>query len=116
MRLSQYSLKYVSFRDQRSDGTTWLYVIGEPEPCWNVKIGISRNPHKRLSSLQSGHHSRLVIHRVYEFPDTASARAAERKFHKHFSEDGMCGEWFGIPPSTAIEVIEEAHTWPVSEP
>jgi hypothetical protein len=93
---------------------TFLYIIGEPEPCWNVKIGITSNIGSRLSQLQPGHPSRLVVHRSYAFDERYAAFRAERQAHEFFDDARMCGEWFDITPEEAIMGIEEAHTWPVS--
>jgi len=91
---------------------TYLYIIGETNP-WAVKIGISSDPQARVVALQSGHHSRLVLHRAYPYPDRMAAEAAERYYHDFFQDARMCGEWFGISLEEAAMGIEEAHTWPV---
>lgn len=98
---------------------TFLYIIGEPDtekfPCWNVKIGITRDLRARLRQLQPGHHSKLVIHKYYRFGDRRSALEAEARWHRFFEDAQMCGEWFGISPEEAIVGIEESHTWQVGQ-
>lgn len=87
----------------------YLYIIGEAAPgCRTVKVGVTQSLAGRLSSLQTGHHSRLMVHRAYPFPDRESANRAERRFHiAHGDDCGMCGEWFGMPPERSAAFIEE---------
>lgn len=56
-----------------------------------VKIGYSKNPWVRLSSLRSGHPSELRMKWLFE-----GTRATERYFHWLFQNHRVRGEWFEL--------------------
>lgn len=67
-----------------------VYFISDGEA---VKIGISKNPTKRLAQLQTGHPRRLSI--LATLPGGADE---EMQLHGRFREHRLHGEWFGDCP------------------
>lgn len=66
--------------------TSVVYFIGDGDA---VKIGISKNPKKRLRQLQTGHPKKLSI--LATFPGAADE---EMQFHGRFRPHHLQGEWF----------------------
>jgi len=58
-----------------------------------VKIGISRNPLKRLSSLRTGNGNKLAL-----VAQCSGVLADERRLHRFFREERVEGEWFRLSP------------------
>lgn len=75
----------------------YLYFIrcGKNGP---IKIGIARDPQKRLVTLQIGNPRRLVL--IGTLEDCADL---ERRLHEHFAADHIGGEWFR--PSKALRTF-----------
>ena len=72
-------------------------IVDEDELA--VKIGVTTNLKKRLSSLQSGSPVRLsVAWRVHRHSPTA-AKWVERRLHREFEAARSHGEWFDIAVS-----------------
>ncbi len=67
-----------------------------------VKIGLAKDPKKRLRQLQTGNPQRLTLMHWEEVPEK-QARAIERAFHAAFAPWRLHGEWFA--PCGAIEWI-----------
>lgn len=59
------------------------------------KIGISKNPQRRLKQLQTGSGDRLLLHRTWQLKDD---RSTEKKLHRMFwqSKSRHNGEWFEL--------------------
>jgi hypothetical protein len=70
-----------------SDG--WIYLVGSGLSPKVAKIGFASDPHRRLSSLQTGSAEKLGI--MLAIPGT---RIGERVLHKSFAEYRVKGEWF----------------------
>lgn len=70
----------------------YVYAITAPE-LDRVKIGVAKNVHKRLTTLQCGSPCDLVIHsaREHEYP-----LLVERRLHRRFKDAFVKGEWFDI--------------------
>lgn len=77
----------------------FVYAIREKD-TGNVKLGISRDPHARLSQLQTGnsHELELVAYRKAE-----NRFADERIIHADAEAYRLRGEWF---TSSALEVLQ----------
>ena len=93
----------------------WLYVIKNPMwPDW-IKIGITRNLSKRLSSYNTGApHDQVYFD--YEFYTMhESAKNIESRLHKRLGESGLRGdsrEWYKMPIEQGInEINEEIRMW-----
>lgn len=55
----------------------------------NIKIGVSRNPNKRLATLQISHDSKLIILKVIK-----GSTREEKLLHKMYNKYRIRGEWF----------------------
>ena len=74
--------------------TSYVYIIGSAEPPF--KVGISKDPVKRLRALQTGHPARLQIHHVVATP-AAKTRLLETVIHANLKLCRCEGEWFDMP-------------------
>lgn len=69
-----------------------------------MKLGISADPDRRVSQLQTGHAERLqVFHREPVAAD--KARLLERLLHRDISYRRRVGEWFDLTVAAAIAHI-----------
>lgn len=78
-----------------------LYLISDGD---STKIGISKNPRKRLAQLQTGHPKKLSLIQEYDVP-----HYYEKRLHKQlwmFRLRGN-GEWFRLSPSSCLTFIED---------
>jgi len=67
-----------------------------------VKIGISKNPKSRRSSLITAHPGDLWLEAsTYD----CDAVEAERMLHEEYSEHRMNGEWFALPDELEAELV-----------
>lgn len=80
-----------------------VYVISAPGHP--VKIGIAKDPERRLTELQTGSPHRLMIHFT---ASVSNGRSVERACHMTLSAKRLEGEWFDITPDDAIEVVRRA--------
>ena len=84
-----------------------------------IKIGIARDPVRRLGSLQAGHFEELKFHRFWWVPGHPIAARIERAFKEHFASSGIRGEWFAIDPSKAelfvVETIRLIGSWGIDQ-
>jgi hypothetical protein len=82
----------------------YLYVIGG-SALGPLKLGISADPDKRVSQLQTGHAERLqVFHR--EPVAAGKARLFERLLHRDLNHHRAIGEWFRLTVEQAIGHIQ----------
>lgn len=72
---------------------SYIYIIGSNNPPY--KIGISKNPKKRLRNIQTGHPHKLEILELRE-TDSKRTKLLESVIHKHLDRYRMKGEWFDI--------------------
>lgn len=70
------------------EGAKWIYFI-ENEKTKSIKIGISKNPHKRREMLQTGSDGRLRIIGAFR-----GFESDERRLHQRFAAQRGIGEWF----------------------
>lgn len=82
-----------------------VYVIGSPGSHF-VKIGFSKTPQKRLSTLQIGSPVPLTLLATFE-----GGRDLETSLHRHFASRRRHGEWFelGADPLEAVEAAASIH-------
>ena len=75
-----------------------------------TKIGISDQPEGRLRQVQTGHPSKLVIHKVWWFQSSQDALLVERATHGTLKLRGAhrSGEWFAILAQEAVVAVNEA--------
>lgn len=78
---------------------TQLYCIGTDDGF--IKVGLSENPHSRLTQLQTGNHRQLTL--LHPGPDYDGAgsivpqcdpNAIEREMHHALRHRHARGEWF----------------------
>lgn len=81
----------------------FVYVIASGDRCH--KIGVTREPAKRLSQLQVGHPHRLEIVFLVKTNRTVSV---ERAAHKALATHRLSGEWFGVEAEVAIRAVLKA--------
>jgi hypothetical protein len=63
------------------------------------KIGIAKNPKRRICQLQTGNSDQLKLIETYQ---SENASKIERGLHNHYSHGKMVGEWF------ELSIIEES--------
>lgn len=86
-------------------GQSFIYIIQFATDDI-VKVGIGEYPMGRLKALQTGAFSRLHLRFLYGPFDREDARTIEASCHTVMTENGMCGEWFGIKLDIAKFVVE----------
>lgn len=79
-----------------------IYVVGTAKG--RVKIGVSRDPVKRLQALQVANDRDLRLY-FYLYCDDIPARTIERAVHECLWKTHLSGEWFEISPHQAIVAI-----------
>jgi predicted GIY-YIG superfamily endonuclease len=90
---------------------TSVYIIASGD---HLKIGVARDPAKRMKTLKTGmpHGASLVASR--EFRSAKSAYNVESRLHRYFHRYRANGEWFAAPLATvkarlrAIPELDEA--------
>ena len=97
--------------------TTWLYIIVADVSSLPVvptkngvpfKVGISRDPHKRLKQLQTGCPFKLSFHYsdlTTGFDNTIGRD--EKELHRRLSRLTVLGEWFWGDPDEAYEICND---------
>jgi hypothetical protein len=70
-----------------------------------VKIGVSKNPEKRLMQLQTAHPDELKIWHVFKVPADDSKKI-ENRLHRKFKWSRKRGEWFVIHRAVRIWIKE----------
>lgn len=77
------------------DGITYLYVIHSTSGYF--KIGISKDPHKRLKQLDRGALTPFVNTLLLTVPfKDKRAKEMESMFHNSFASKRVNGEWFDL--------------------
>ena len=73
----------------------YVYLISSEDKDFNInyKIGISNDPNKRLSCLQTGNPNILKIIKIYK---TKYASKIESYIHKLYSDNNILNEWFEL--------------------
>ncbi|QYB17371.1 hypothetical protein PV-S19_0007 [Pacmanvirus S19] len=71
----------------------YLYFITELPFNSKVKIGISKNPEKRLKQLQTGNPNKLIIYHTIKSPDY---KELEKTMHNICVDLKIINEWFDI--------------------
>jgi predicted GIY-YIG superfamily endonuclease len=74
--------------------TTYIYVIASKNEGPS-KIGLSKNPKRRLQQLQTAHPEKLFLYHQEEF-ETSRARLIEECIHRTIRHKRSSGEWFNI--------------------
>lgn len=86
-----------------------VYVItcGSDSPC---KVGVARDPSRRLATLQTGQPGKLSVRFLLWTPTSGVASKIERRVHKDLKRGGLhvTGEWFKARPDRAADSILSA--------
>jgi len=72
---------------------SYIYIIGSDNPPY--KVGISKDPNRRLRNLQTGHPYPLKIHLLKE-TDVSRTKLLETVIHRHLKFYKTSGEWFDV--------------------
>jgi predicted GIY-YIG superfamily endonuclease len=74
------------------DRTVYIYFIQSGYGA--IKVGMAKNPEKRLANMQTSIPKSLRLLAAIPLPDRKSARALERELHDLFKDERIRGEWF----------------------
>ncbi len=84
-----------------------------------VKVGIAKNPEKRMADIQTSNFVSLRMHRFWWMPGKPVTARIECAFKCHFQPQNVRGEWFDLSLSTAEAFIETSirclGTWGVRQ-
>ena len=81
----------------------YLYVIFHPDYPYKSKIGLAKDPKRRLAAANTWSPTeRFGLCGAVHFTD---APAAERIAHRLLAEHRTRGEWFRIPPIEALNTL-----------
>ncbi|MFD8839818.1 GIY-YIG nuclease family protein [Streptomyces griseofuscus] len=86
----------------RQDRSEQVYAIRDRKTR-HVKIGLSVDPKKRLSSLRTGSPTGMDL--LWTGP---GGRLLERHLHNKFTDRHVRGEWFDFSGINAVEIISQA--------
>jgi len=81
----------------------YIYLIQSQEDGY-YKIGISKNPNKRLLTLQTGNSSPLKLINTYQ---TEFAEKIEGTLHRRYKHLHKEGEWFDLSIEHEVYFIDE---------
>lgn len=86
---------------------TFVYVIASELEPNTVKIGLSRDPDKRVKQLQTGHAAPLKVFHQVAFP-AQNTRLVEQILHRELNHKRIRGEWFSLTIEQAIAEVDFA--------
>lgn len=84
---------------------SFIYIIGGDAPPY--KVGISRDPKRRLKSLQTGHPYPLTLHSVTE-TCVSKTKLLETVIHRHLKMYKTNGEWFNVELNDLLLEVDYA--------
>lgn len=94
--------------DWRSMGLPYcsIYIVA-PIDGWPCKVGISTNPMKRISTLQTSCWKQLEVKWCGWAPTMQQAKEVEMKSHASLTNLGLWlhGEWFDMRPEKAADLV-----------
>lgn len=71
---------------------TFVYFIGQGYGL--VKIGVARDPERRILNLQTGNGKALKLIATFPFSSRSDAVCVERELHRKYASYRVNGEWF----------------------
>jgi hypothetical protein len=83
----------------------YLYVIAPKAGLKPCKIGISKDPDRRVKQLQTGFPERLMVHHREPVP-ADRARFYERQFLREMNYKRTHGEWLDLSVDHAIQMMK----------
>jgi hypothetical protein len=81
----------------------WVYFIKGHGVYDKIKIGLTNNMKKRLSTLQTGNHNKLEI---VAHIKTHNMKQLETSLHNHFDYCRTAGEWFTLTMDNVGEFLD----------
>jgi hypothetical protein len=81
----------------------YIYIIQSLDEGY-FKIGISKNPEKRILQLQTGNSSKLKL--IDKFKSQYPNKV-EKTLHNIYSSHKKEGEWFGFSLDVAYSLVDE---------
>ena len=84
---------------------SFIYVIGDNASPY--KIGFTKDPNKRLKSLQTGNPSKLNMLYKQEINESET-KFIEKQIHNVLKRKQVSGEWFDITLEDAILEVKYA--------
>lgn len=82
---------------QNTSIPTSVYIIASGD---NLKIGVARDPAKRMKTLKTGMPNGATLLASREFRSAKSAYNVESRLHRYFHKYRKAGEWFAAPKAT----------------
>lgn len=84
-----------------------VYIVGHEHATFGyaVKVGITEALGGRVANLQTGSCEDLRLFFSFKLPSREAAMRVERRFHTHFDDWCIRGEWFGMPPDGALMLL-----------
>ena len=90
---------FLSSNKGHKDCSGFIYLAQASQTQW-CKIGMSKQPYKRMQTLQVGSPLEIILlHRIYTF----DAIKLEKALHEYYDAYRLRGEWFDLP----LECIKE---------
>lgn len=81
----------------------FVYILQSLEDGY-YKIGVSKNPTKRIETLQTGNPSTLKLIETYQ---SDNARKIEKRLHRLYKYAKKEGEWFDLGVENEVDFIEK---------
>lgn len=104
--ISLDDLDITSHPNKIKDNSGFVYLIKATKTNF-YKMGMSKDPYKRLQSLQTGTPFELtILYRVFTF----DCVALEKALHEYYQGYWLRGEWFDLPKSEVDNFIGVAST------
>jgi hypothetical protein len=80
----------------------YVYIITHNPFDGAAKIGISKNPQRRLAQLQTGNPARLIIYGMFGH---INYKSIERSIHAAYADKLILGEWFRLSRDQMDKII-----------
>lgn len=92
--MDQNIMPYNLVSPQSNKDTSGFIYLAQSSCTHYYKIGMSKQPYKRMKSLQSGSPLEIIlIHRIF----TLDMVALEKALHEYYNAYWLRGEWFELP-------------------
>lgn len=95
---------------------TFVYIIAfgrAPALIAPVKVGVSNDPESRLASLQTASPYDLSLVAKFLLPSREIAIQMEQCFHHMARAHRLRGEWFDMPPHSAVASFRVYLRWAI---
>lgn len=89
-----------------TDKPCFLYFIDAHTEGGLCKVGISKDPQKRLTGIKTSNPFRLALYSAVEFQSGASASTFESLVHCALEDYKSHGEWFTVSAEKALCVYD----------